>query len=147
MAWIQFASASFAQLQRTYVRRPIGIATTIIISWPMRCTAVLCAWRIRSAPPSMIRTLLLPESGQTSKLFSKCCTLERTVWKNLHWRKHRRLADRVHRSTKYRTTSAACPTLHTMKVPQPYTGDSQSVRSDVREANSRIRTDRYYKNN
>src|SRR5713226_1061716 len=144
MAWIQFASASFEQLQRTYVRRRIGIATIIIISWPMRCTAVLCAWRKRSAPPSMIRTLLLPESGQTSKLFSKCCdALDRTVWKNLRWRKHRRLADRVHRSTKYQTTSAACPTLHTMKVPQPYTGDSQSVRSGERERNSRIRNDRH----
>src|SRR6266498_99382 len=141
MAWIQFAFASFEHLQRTYVRRRIGIATTIIISWPMRCTTVLCAWRKRSAPPSMIRTLLLHESGQTSKLFSKCCALERTVWKNLRWRKHRRLADRVHRSTKYRTTSDACPTLHAMKVPQPYTGDSQSVRSGERERNSRMRND------
>ncbi len=44
--------------------------------------SVLCALRKRSARPSMIKTLWLPESGQTSKLFSKCRALEGTVWKN-----------------------------------------------------------------
>src|SRR6266568_5933271 len=80
----------------------------------------------------MTGTLLLPESGQTSKLFSKCCALGKVVRRSFRWRKHRRLADRVHRSTKHRTTSAACPTLRTMKVPRPDTGDSQSVRSGER---------------
>src|SRR5260370_34780619 len=74
----------------------------------MPCTVVLCPWRKRSTLPRMMGTFSLPESGQTSKLFSKCCALERVVWRNLRWKKHKRLADRVHGSTKYRSTSAAC---------------------------------------
>src|SRR5258707_9773123 len=106
----------------------------------MHCTVVLCPWRKRYARPRMMGTFSLPESEQTSKLFSKCCALERVVWRNLRWKKHKRLADRVHGSTKYRSTLPLATTLHTMKVAQPYIGDSHPLRSFKRGS---IRNDRH----
>src|SRR5258708_35731668 len=108
----------------------------------MRCTVVLCPWRKRSILPRMMGTFSLPESGQTNKLFSKCCALERVVWRNLRWKKYKRLADRVHGSTKYRSTSAACHyTTHYERCPTLYRRFS-FLRSFKRGG---IRNDRHYK--
>src|SRR5260370_20845858 len=111
----------------------------------MPCTVVLCPWRKRSTLPRMMGTFPLPESGQTSKLFSKYCALERVVWRNVRWKKRKRLADRVRGSTKISNHLCRLPP-HTMNVPQPHTRDSHALRSAKRGRNSRIRKDRHSNN-
>ena len=84
----------------------------------MRCMDELCPSHKRSTLLRTTGTVSLPASGLTTKQCSRCCELATVVRKSPRWRKQRRLADRVHRSARYRVTSPLVPAPQAMNVPQ-----------------------------
>src|SRR6266545_1210701 len=108
MAWTRLVTGNCRRWQRTYALWQIGIARITTTSSPIPCTAGPCPWHKRSIRPATAQTLSLPGFEKTSKPSLNCCALPRVVWRTRRWKKQKRLADRVHASTKYRSSCRVC---------------------------------------